>query len=743
MGRSLRIPQCVLAMGALSLLWIAIGGDSLVALAGPAKPAPYSGLTWEQPPIEWDPLSRTVQFCGWDEPAFAEEIPNATESAANRPADDFRCLGPMPITSIHWWGSYEKWEQPAPPDLGPDAWRITFSANMPADEYVDYSRPGAQLAQFDVPPKRVFMERAGSDRFPDKPEDSCFKYSLALDPSEYFWPDSHEGDIFWVSITAVYKTQRPDHVWGWKTRPQVWMDGAVKFASVLSMTPAGLPISAIAIFPVEGPDPCGDNAKYDMAFALDTDPVWVKWEQPFTGLRDWPYYEDESSTARGAAASSIAFKWHQEPDTSANGVGMDATADTPKTWPAQILADDYECTLSGPVTQIDLWGCYHLDTLPGGDPNNVQFTLSIRADVPAPSRTGYSMPGKVLWRKTFKKGQFTVLRTTRQRQSFFGPCSAEYITSSHARNYKYTFTIDPDQAFVQTGSQEKPVTYWLCVQASVTQSAGSVVRFGWETSTSVWNDDAVWAQAQEPFSGTWQKLTYPAFHPRAREHTAMAFAVLTSDQSTAELIDRLVIDDWKCEQPSPVVAATWWGSYLGYTDLPCQCNLTVAPVKPDYFLLSIWSDVRPGLTVGPDLSFPGSKLWEYKAYLYDEVQVGSDKGPQKSHELMGREPVFRYSVTIPADKRFTPEMGNDVYWFSVVAVYQYPKVANYPWGWTNHEHVFGSDALAGLQITMSPDITGWSWQPLKDQTGATEDMSFVLFQQAQVLGPPPIAVLER
>jgi hypothetical protein len=394
------------------------------------------------------------------------------------------------------------------------------------------------------------------------------------------------------------------------------------------------------------------------------------------------------------------------------------------------------------VTQIDLWGCYHLDALPGGDPNNVQFTLSIREDVPAPSRTGYSMPGKVLWRKTFKKSQFTVQSSNRQRQSFFGPCSAEYITYSHARTFKYTFTIDPGEAFVQTGTQEKPVTYWLCVQASVTQSAGNTVRFGWQTSTCVWNDDAVWAQAQEPFSGTWQKLTYPAFHPRAREHTALAFAVLTSDQSTAETMDRWVADDWKCEQLSPVVAATWCGSYLGYTDLPCQCSVKVAPVKPDYFLLSIWSNVHAVGSTVPEANYPSMKLWEYKAYQYNEVQVGSDKDPENSRKLTGREPVFWYSVNIPTNKRFTPESGNNVYWFSVVAVYQYPKVANYPWGWTNHEHVSGSDAAAFTPIIISPGMGSWDIELLRDQTGAGEDMSFVLFQQAQVLGPPPIVVIK-
>jgi hypothetical protein len=50
-------------------------------------------------------------------------------------ADDFRCLGTMPITSVHWWGSHQGWEQPGsePPDL-PIAWRIGFWSNVPATQ---------------------------------------------------------------------------------------------------------------------------------------------------------------------------------------------------------------------------------------------------------------------------------------------------------------------------------------------------------------------------------------------------------------------------------------------------------------------------------------------------------------------------------------------------------------------------------------------------------------------------------
>ncbi len=257
-------------------------------------PTPES-LKWEQPPIEWDPLSKTPTFCGWDELSYSEEIPGATESSAVQPADDFRCLGAMPVTSVHWWGSYQNWTSTNLPAVGPDAWRITFSADIPADPNNPFSRPGTQLWQFEVPPDRVRAEWAGIDRFIDnQPSESCFKYSLSLRPAEVFWQSQYGGDIFWISITAVYRTHRADPAWGWKTRPWPWMGGAVETVSGLSTTPSG-PISFITLVPVTRPDACDQKSPYDMAFTLDTDPTYVKWEQPFTGLRDWPHYEDEQS----------------------------------------------------------------------------------------------------------------------------------------------------------------------------------------------------------------------------------------------------------------------------------------------------------------------------------------------------------------------------------------------------------------------------------------------------------------
>src|SRR3990170_7895753 len=69
-------------------------------------------------------------------------------------------------------------------------------------------------------------------------------------------------------------------------------------------------------------------------------------------------------------------KWVQLPDLQPTGVDVKATY--PK-----VLADDFLCTSTGPITDIHIWGSWLYDRLPVipgttvGDPNNVSFRLSI------------------------------------------------------------------------------------------------------------------------------------------------------------------------------------------------------------------------------------------------------------------------------------------------------------------------------------------------------------------------------
>jgi hypothetical protein len=54
---------------------------------------------------------------------------------------------------------------------------------------------------------------------------------------------------------------------------------------------------------------------------------------------------------------------------------------------------------------------------------------------------------------------------------------------------------------------------------------------------------------------------------------------------------------------------------------------------------------------------------------------------------------------------------------------------NYVWGWTNHKHVFNDDAVSGYFNDVNEV---WVWTELFDQTGASEDMSFILFTDPNV-----------
>jgi hypothetical protein len=534
----------------------------------PKPPVPH--LKWSQPPIEIDPGSGIPIYCGWDEPSLLIE-PGYWKVVA----DDFRCLGTMPVTSIHWWGSYVGWDGNDPPMSQPVAWQIGFWSNVPAGINAPYSYPKDLLWQVEVPADRVDVNNVGRDYFPQRPSDTCFQYHVRLNPEEYFWQMPYEDNIFWLSIAAVYPVYpdcacNPDmncdgvvnandidpfnlamtdpveyhnvypncdinngdadcdgdidsadyailvclidggttccpqgtateHPWGWKTRPWHWMDDAVTFWLEGPFEPGIiLDPTSNGITPLGGPE-----GSYDVAFELDTDPNWIKWEQPYTGLRNWGNYTDVYS----------------------NGT-------------------EYE-------------------------------------------------------------GELT--------------------------------------------------------------------------------------------------------------------------------INAMAADDWLCERRTPVSAIVWWGSYMYYQYSACQGEQPPPPVKPDYFLLNIWTDVPVGDPCNIyEFSHPGRKVWEYKARDYDEVMVGYDKrAPTMGAGDDGGflEPVFRYSVRLSEEDWFCQPDVNSVYWLSIVAVWdEYEPLNDYSWGWTNHKHVFGDDGVQGWPDYDDPNF--WSWQELIDwQTEESRDLSFMLFTE--------------
>ncbi|MHC4479273.1 MAG: DUF7901 domain-containing protein, partial [Planctomycetota bacterium] len=124
----------------------------------PKEPVP--NLKWQQPPIEKDPFADYPIYCGWDEESWTQEPQNWIFWPAV--ADDFRCIGTMPVDSVHWWGSYIGWDLEDPPATQPARWWFRFWSNVPAmpDPDPDYSHPGQVLHEFIVPHDRVKKKRS-------------------------------------------------------------------------------------------------------------------------------------------------------------------------------------------------------------------------------------------------------------------------------------------------------------------------------------------------------------------------------------------------------------------------------------------------------------------------------------------------------------------------------------------------------------------------------------------------------
>jgi len=216
-----------------------------------------------------------------------------------------------------------------------------------------------------------------------------------------------------------------------------------------------------------------------------------------------------------------AYKWIQEPDLS--DFGMDVNATNPN-----LLADDFRCTVTGPITTISIWGSWFKDHIPWHeDPNAVTFTLSIHEDIPADqSPTGYSMPGNTIWLHTFGPTEFTAeIEMAGLLENWYDPALPLFDPLGDTVCWKYIFDLQQyGEPFIQTGTPDEPVIYWLDVQAQPADQDPECL-FGWKTSQQHFNDDAVWTVGNEPYMGDWNEMVYPPEHPLAGQSVDLAFAI--------------------------------------------------------------------------------------------------------------------------------------------------------------------------------------------------------------------------
>lgn len=227
-------------------------------------------------------------------------------------------------------------------------------------------------------------------------------------------------------------------------------------------------------------------------------------------LADWNL-TDPADVARA--------KWIQLPDLAPTGLDVLDTLQPTTTEPQwKILADDFRCLQSGPITDIHIWGSWLNNVLPTNtagvpDPGAVVFKLSFHSDVPVGPNNPFSHPGDQLWSTILQPGQFRVNpNVITAPEQFYDP-NLRSIIGTDSLVYQYNF-----ENFADPFKQELGTIYWLDVQTLVLNTVGTApATFGWKTSRfeDRFNDDAVFADTAGfagPLLTPWTDLHYPAGH---------------------------------------------------------------------------------------------------------------------------------------------------------------------------------------------------------------------------------------
>lgn len=154
----------------------------------------------------------------------------------------------------------------------------------------------------------------------------------------------------------------------------------------------------------------------------------------------------------------------------------------------KVLADDWQCSESGPVTDVHLWGSWHQDLR--GDIEGIH--LSIHDDVPAgadpnPDVT-WSHPGTLLWDRDFSATEIAIIDPYGTGiQGWYNPNPVPPIVIQDDHQTFHQINIENiDNPFIQ----EVGKIYWLDV--TVFLAPGTSFEWGWKTSQDKFNDDAVW-----------------------------------------------------------------------------------------------------------------------------------------------------------------------------------------------------------------------------------------------------------
>ncbi len=148
----------------------------------------------------------------------------------------------------------------------------------------------------------------------------------------------------------------------------------------------------------------------------------------------------------------------------------------------KVLADDWKCTETGPVSDIHFWFSSWYD-----QPFAIQ---NIHVSIHDDDRTNpdFSRPGALRWERDFSPALFTVRDWGTGDQGWYNPNTGEMLPANHQLIYQANIVNIRDPFAQQEGN-----IYWLDLSVVAISPGGTApVQLGWKTSLQHFEDWAVW-----------------------------------------------------------------------------------------------------------------------------------------------------------------------------------------------------------------------------------------------------------
>jgi parallel beta-helix repeat protein len=424
--------------------------------------------------------------------------------------------------------------------------------------------------------------------------------------------------------------------------------------------------------------------------------------------------------------------WPQLPDTEA-GLAIESNYDV-------VVADDFQCAETGPITDIHIWGGWLTEEADGINPDAVFEVCIFLNDPEGPG--GWSVPAEdePAWCHIFGPDEYNTTLFYEKNEddvTFWSPWDDDYFGDC-SDIYQYDFCIDPEEAF----QQEEGEIYWLSVREIGSEEDD--YYWGWLTAWpwDEFEDDAVTIDMQsgEPY---WDDLWYPEGHPAwvaGFGSIPMAFVITGEprcppwqegdpykmhspqlpDLDTGQVFESSsneegmseMADDFECAETGLITDIHVWGGWI--------CDDVCDEAE---FWIGIFDDI-PADESPTGYSMPGELAWDetfsregytkiFWGNLFAEDSISDHYYPTKTEPygtLWEREDcsgIYQYNFCIDPEEAFMQKAGN-TYWLSVVMTYADDD--NWGddgmwWGWLSSLDAWNDDAA--WRYSEEVDSIGW------------------------------------